>query len=121
MVYSQCINRNRFYGEAKSVFNKVKDYDRFISIQSFYKDRFSLVIDLCPIEDNVKRSTGKKIVNIQSGVVLELSKLATTLVVTCRIYVLSEGEPPALCGMAWGSVKGLTRYQSRPLDVYQDD
>ena len=35
MVYSQGINKNRFYGEAKSVFNKVEGYDRFISIQSF--------------------------------------------------------------------------------------
>ena len=38
MIYSKRINKNRFYSEAKCVFNKVEDYDRFISIQSVYKD-----------------------------------------------------------------------------------
>ena len=114
MVYSQCINKNRFHGEARSVFNKVEDYDRFISIQSFYKDRFSLVIDLCSLEDNAKHSTGKKIVNIQSSVLLELSKLATNLVVTCRIYVLSDGEPSVLFGMAWGFREGSHKVPISP-------
>ena len=45
MVYSQGIARNRFYSEAKRVFNKVDHYDRYISIQSFYKYLFALVID----------------------------------------------------------------------------
>ena len=39
----------------------MEDYDRFMSIQSFYKDLFALVIDLRSIEDNMKHGTGKKI------------------------------------------------------------
>ena len=38
MVYSHGINKNGFYSEAKSAFNQVQDYDRFVSIQSFYQD-----------------------------------------------------------------------------------
>ena len=84
MVYSQGIARNRFYSEAKRVFNKVEHYDRFISIQSFYKYLFALVIDLSSIEDNMEHATGKKIVNTQSEVLLEIGKLATTVDVMCR-------------------------------------
>ena len=91
MMYSQGIPKNRFYSEAKRLFNKVEDYDRFITIQSFYKDRFALVIDLRSIEDNMKHATGKRIVNTQSGVLLEITKLVTTVDVTCRIYLLSDG------------------------------
>ena len=84
IVYSQGINKNRFYSEVKRVLNKVEDYDRFMSFQSFYKDLFALVIDLRLIEDNMKHATGKKIVNTQSGFLLEISKLATTVDVMCR-------------------------------------
>ena len=85
MIYSKGINKNRFYMEVKHVFNKVEDYDCFMgSIQSFYKDLFALVIDLRSIEDNMKHATGKKIVNTQSGFLLEISELATTVDVTCR-------------------------------------
>ena len=84
MVCSKGIHKNRFYSEVKRVVNKVEDYDRFISIQSFYQDLFSLVIDLRSIEDNMKHATGKKIVNTQSGFLRKIGKLATTLDVMCR-------------------------------------
>ena len=45
MVYSQGINKNGFYSEAKREFNQVQDYDRFISIQSLYEDSYSLVVE----------------------------------------------------------------------------
>lgn len=90
MVFSQRIPKNQLHSEAKRLFNKVED-DRFITIQSFYKNQFALVIDLRSIEDNLKHATGKKIVNTQSGILLEIIKLATAVDVTCRIYVLSDG------------------------------
>ena len=34
-VCSQGIPKNRFYSEAKRVFNSVGDYDRFITIRQF--------------------------------------------------------------------------------------
>ena len=84
IVYRQGINKNRFYSEVKRVFKKMEDYDRFMSIQSFYKDLFALVIDLRSIEDNMKHATGKKIVNTQSVFLLEIRKLATTVDVMCK-------------------------------------
>ena len=40
----------------------------------------------------MKHATGKKIVNTQSGVLLEISKLATSVDVTCRTFVISDGQ-----------------------------
>ena len=91
MLYSQGIPKSRLYDEAKRVFNKVPDSDRFITPQSFYKTHFALVVDLRSIEDNMKYATGKRIINTQSGVLLEITKLATAEDVTCRVYVLSDG------------------------------
>ena len=90
-VYSQGIPKNRFYSEAKKVFNSVEDYDRFITIREFYNSKFALVIDLRAIEDNSRHGAGKKVINTQSGVLLEITKLATTTNVKCRIFVLSDG------------------------------
>ena len=59
MVYSQGIVKNRFYSEVKRVFNQIEDYDRFISIQSFYKEKIARVIDLRSIEDNMRHATGR--------------------------------------------------------------
>ena len=49
MFYTQGAQNNWFYCEAKRVVVHVKDYDVFISIQLFYKDKFALVIDLLSI------------------------------------------------------------------------
>ena len=65
-VYSQGIPKNRFYSEAKRVFNSVEDYDRFITIREFYNSKFALVIDLRAIEDNTRHGAGKKVINTQS-------------------------------------------------------
>ena len=67
MVYSQGINKNGFYSEAKREFNQVQDYVRLISIQSFYNYLFALVIDLRSIVDNMKHETCKKSANTQLG------------------------------------------------------
>ena len=72
------------------MFNEVPDSDRFITPQSFYKTHFALVVDLRSIEDNMKYVTRKRIINTQSGVLLEITKQATTEDVTCRVYVLSD-------------------------------
>ena len=74
-VYSQGIPKNRFCSE---------DYDRFITIREFY-NKFTLVIDLRAIEDNSRHGAGNKVINTQSGVLLEITKLATTANVKCRI------------------------------------
>lgn len=62
-----------------------------MTIQKFYKSGFALVIDLRSIQDNRNVATDKKIVNTQSGVLLEITKKATTANVMCRVFVMSDG------------------------------
>ena len=57
-VYSQGIPKNRFYSEAKMVFNSAEDYDMFIIIREFYNSKFALVIEMRAIEDNSRRGAG---------------------------------------------------------------
>ena len=64
-------------------------YDRFITIAEFYNSKFVLLIDLRVIEDNSRHGAGK-VINTQSGVLLEITKLATTTNVKCRVFVLSD-------------------------------
>ena len=76
---------------AKRVFNSVEDCNRFITIREFYNTKFALVIDLRSIEDYTRHFAGRKVMSKQSGVLLEITKLATTTDVKCRMFVLSDG------------------------------
>ena len=69
--------------------NSVEDYDRFIIIRDFYNSKFALVIDLRSIEDNTRHDV--EVINTQSEVLPEITNLATTTHVNCRIFVLSDG------------------------------
>jgi hypothetical protein len=66
--------------------------DEFMSIDKFYKDGFALVIDLRSTQDDTTGG-GKKIMNTQSGVLLEITKKATTADVQCNIFVVSDALP----------------------------
>ena len=62
-----------------------------VPIRSFYKDQFACVIDLRTHYDGHATGTGKKLVNTQSGVLLEIKKAATTANVLCKMFILSDG------------------------------
>ena len=73
--------KSRFFDEAKRFFCPMCEKsmaDENMSIQRFYKDGFALVIDLRANQDDVTDG-GKKIVNTQSGVLLEIKKRATAI------------------------------------------
>ncbi|CAB4014919.1 Hypothetical predicted protein [Paramuricea clavata] len=55
----------------------------------FFSNGFALVIDLRSTQDDTTGG-GKKIVNTQSGVLLEIKKRATTADVQCNIFVVSD-------------------------------
>ena len=59
--------------------------------QKFYKDKFALVIDLRSTEEVNKTGHGKKIVNTQNGILLEIKKTAHTGNINCKIFVVSDG------------------------------
>jgi hypothetical protein len=91
-VFSQGLPKSRFFEEAKRSFCPMCEKsmaDEFMSIDKFYKDGFALVIDLRSTQDDTTGG-GKKIVNTQSGVLLEITKKATTADVQCNIFIVSD-------------------------------
>ena len=91
-VFSQGLPKSRFFEEAKRFFCPMcgkSMADEFMSIDKFYKDGFALVIDLRSTQDDTTGG-GKKIVNTQSGVLLEITKKATTANIQCNIFVVSD-------------------------------
>ncbi|CAB4031794.1 Hypothetical predicted protein [Paramuricea clavata] len=91
-VFSQGLPKNRFFEEAKRFFCPMCEKsmaDEFMSISKFFTNGFALVIDLRSTQDDTTGG-GKKIVNTQSGVLLEIKKRATTTDVQCNIFVVSD-------------------------------
>ena len=90
-VYSQGIPKSRFHEEAGRLFGRYHNCEKTVPIREFFKDQFACVIDLRTYEDSYAVGIGKKLVNTQSGVLLEIKKLATTANVMCKIFVISDG------------------------------
>ena len=67
-------------------------YDQNISVLDFYDDSFACVIDLRTHENNMIYKSGKPVMNMQSGILLELTKSATTSKDhTIYVFVVSDG------------------------------
>ena len=90
-VYSQGIPKSRFREEVGRLFGRYCNPERSVSLREFYKDQFACVVDLRTHDDNFATGTGKKLVNTQSGVLLEIKKLAITANVMCKMLILSDG------------------------------
>ena len=90
-VYSQGIPKSRLHEEAGRLFGRYHNCEKTVPIREFYKDQFACVIDLRTYEDSYAVGIGKRLVNTQSGVLLEIKKLATTANVMCKIFVISDG------------------------------
>ena len=91
VVYSQGVPKSRFYDEAKRLLSNGDDKDSFLTVEKFFRDKFALVIDLRAHEEQSKTGHGKKIVNTQNGVLLEISKGTHTGNLNCHIFVVSDG------------------------------
>ena len=90
-VYSQGIPKSRLHEEAGRLFGRYHNCEKSVPIRDFYKDQFACVVDLRTYEDSNVFGVGRKLVNTQSGVLLEIKKLATTANVLCKIFVVSDG------------------------------
>ena len=62
-----------------------------MTVEKLYKDKFPLVIDLGSQKEVNKTANGKKIVNTQNGVLLEIKMKAHTANINCNIFVVSDG------------------------------
>ena len=91
-IYSQGIPKSRFFEEAFRIFHcGYESCESVMSLEKFYKDSFALVVDLRTINDNFVYGDGKRLVNTQSGILLEIKKTAIAANVKCHIFVLSDG------------------------------
>ena len=89
-IYGQGIPKNRFYDEAKRLFGNGAN-NPLMTLKSFYKNHFALVVGLRNIEDNSVYQTGRKLTSTESGIQLEIQKKATTEDVDCHIFIISDG------------------------------
>ena len=91
-IYSQGFPKRRFFEEAFRIFHcGYAKFDSVMSVEKFYKDSFALCIDLRTFDDNFVYGNGKKLVNTQSGLLLEIEKTAISANVMCHIFVISDG------------------------------
>ncbi|CAB3995951.1 Hypothetical predicted protein [Paramuricea clavata] len=89
-VYSQGIPKTRLYEEARRLFGT--DEISHQTLTGFFKDKkFALVIDLRTASDSNTYGNGAKIQNTQSGILVEITKKATTADVAWYLFVLSDG------------------------------
>ncbi len=87
---SQGISNNKFYDEAKRLFGNGAE-NPLMTIRSFYKKHFALVIYLRNIEDNHVYQTGRKLTSTQSRIQLEIQKKATTTDIDSRVFNIPDG------------------------------
>ena len=90
-IYSQGIPMSRFYEEACRLFGTHGKNERALTSREFYKNQFALVVDIRTLNDSNVTGTGRKLVNTQSGILLEIKKRGTTANVMCEMFVLSDG------------------------------
>ncbi|CAB4002825.1 Hypothetical predicted protein [Paramuricea clavata] len=91
-VFSQGLPKNRFFEEAKRFFCPMCEKsmaDEYMSVSRFFDNGFALVIDLRSTQDDTTGG-GRRIVNTQSGVLMEIKKRATTADVQCNIFIVSD-------------------------------
>ena len=84
------MEQHNFFYEAERLFLS-QDHDTLQAEDFFGNKKFALVIDLRSFNDNDVAGNGKKIINTQSGVLLEITKEAVSADGYCSIYVVSDG------------------------------
>ena len=89
MVYSQGLPSKRIFEEAQRLFEHNME-DPEMKVTDFYKDKYALWIDLRTTSSKNTVNEGKKLVQTQSGLLLEIGKTATTKDLTCYIFILSD-------------------------------
>ena len=92
-VYSQGLTRSEIYNEARRFFGKAKDVNNDnLSKLNFLKDKYALVIDLRTVDQEDVVHSGRNIIGVQSGILLEIEKLVTSVDLLCHIFVVADGS-----------------------------
>ena len=67
------------------------EFNTVTPVKFFKGNKFTDVIDMRSVNDKNVVLSGRKILNTQDGVLLEITKEATVKDLTCYVYVVSDG------------------------------
>ena len=92
-VYSQGLKRSQIYEEAKRFFGTQKDKtnDNLTKL-NFLKSKYALVIDMRTVDEENVVHSGRLLVGTQSGLLIEIEKLAMSVDLLCHVFVVSDGK-----------------------------
>ena len=62
-----------------------------MSRREFYPDKFACVIDFRTIDDEDVSESGRKLIETQAGILLEIEKEVTTTDLSCHVFVVADG------------------------------
>ena len=92
-VYSQGLSRSEVYDKAKRFFGSLKDVNNGnLSKVNFLKNKYALVIDLRTVDEENVVHSGRRLIGTQSGVLIEIEKLATSVDLLCHVFIVSDGK-----------------------------
>ena len=62
-----------------------------MSRRKFYTDKFACVIDFRTVDDENVSGSGRKLVETQAGILMEIEKETTTTDLSCHVFVIADG------------------------------
>ena len=83
------------YREAVRFFNN-DDCEKYLGTtcvprRKYYTDKFACVIDFRTVNDNTISGSGRRLIGVQAGILMEIEKGATTTDLYCHIFVIADG------------------------------
>ena len=84
------LDKAHMYKTALECFNPKRYGFVTLSQRKFFKDKFALVIDLRSLPDDSVILNGKRVINTQDGILLEINKTATAKDLTCKMFIVSD-------------------------------
>ena len=92
-VYSQRLVRSEVYDEAKRFFGSTTDASNDnLTKLDFLKNKYAIVVDLRTVDDENTVHSGRKLIGTQSGILLEIEKSATSVDLSCHVFVVADGH-----------------------------
>ena len=92
-VYSQGQKRSQVYDEARRFFGKASDINNGnLTKLDFLKNKYALVVDLRTVDQENVVHSGRYIIGVQSGLLIDIEKLATIVDLLCHVFVVADGS-----------------------------
>ena len=94
-IYSNGLAKRDMYREAVRFFgpSTCEKYlgSKCVSRRKFYTNKFASVIDFRTVDDENVSGSGRKLVGMQAGILMEIEKEATTTGLSCHVFVIADG------------------------------